>query len=570
MRTRRSDASWRGVGRWLLFVLLVVVGAWFLGLQLAPQRHDAVAPTSRSGSASSDAPSLSSVHPAYSPLVLENAASDSSTPSEAQPDRRGLSGTVYGPGRVPVRAAHVWLVAQQAESERITAAVATDDDGRFLANPGADAVVGIRVRASGFLPLDIRVSDEAVLQHQELHLDRGASIVGSVIDEAGNAVEGITVVASHPANRSAWPHTSTMACEGDLGSGSTGTSDSDGQFELSGLSPSAAYQVRAVPSGCITCWGDPPSYLPGTSHATVVVRRLARLNVSVIDEQGGRDLVRVASFRLGFEGACSPCPVPPGMPAVTTLSNGVQARCFYIAAPEPVPGEETKVPRGVDVSIEAASPGYERVSVRHHVVFGEVSNLTATLKPTTGVSPLPVEVQVHTPRGTYEGVLGLRISRAEISLPVSNGKGAWPIYLPPAPFEIRVHGEGASGRWIRGAAHPVRGHLPEDVMHPVVHIELQAAPVAVAAHGPGGARLLDFDLYVKTAGGSQGRGMSTGWAALARREQSKRANESPVVWLPIGRHDLIAYAEGIGMGQVSIEVSDQDAPERVNIVLSTR
>ncbi len=569
MTTTSAMRSWRDVASWGVLLLLALVAGWVLFSQQSLPSHD----MSDDGTQVKDrdgGPTLSGIEPAQG-------VTRRIVPAAPPPDEGGVAvgplghvkGVVYSPGGTPVSGASVWLVANSEGRETLSVPVETGEDGTFSSAAPAHPLSEIRVRATGFMPLDAPAATDVATRRQELFLEAGASIAGTVVDELGRGVGGVRVVAYHPANRTAWPHPGSLAVRGMLGSGTTTISDASGTFMLSGLSASQSYCVRAAPDGCLTCWGEIPTYVAGELEARVVVRRLARVNVSVADERNQRDLIGVASVRLGYDGPCRHCPVPPGMPETLKSANGGAARCFYVAAPDPDPKVASEPPESVDISVTAGAPGYAPETTKVRLTFGRESKVEVRLVP-SGAPPLPVAVEISSRHGTdYHGVIGLKVGGVAIWPAINEGRAPEPLYLPAGAFELRVPGGGATGRWLRGAVTPVRGVVSANEGDRRIRVVLNAVPVPVAAHAPGGGRLVDFDLFVRSASGARGRGMSTGWASLARTEQAKQSHEDPVVWLPVGEWEVIAHAAGVGIGTSRVKITGarrEHALVRVDLV----
>ena len=155
--------------------------------------------------------------------------------SVALPVLSTLAGNVRTEARAPLAGALVW---SPEEPGLWTTADAT---GQYrLAVP--PAVRSLRVEAAGFLSRQARLTEADVRRGRAptLALQPATSLVGTVLDESGAALEGIVVAATLEGGPPGLSPSAVVAW---------GSSDRAGRFELHGLTPGTPYRVEDAQAG---------------------------------------------------------------------------------------------------------------------------------------------------------------------------------------------------------------------------------------------------------------------------------------------------------------------------------
>jgi len=176
---------------------------------------------------------------------------------------KSISGRVLLPDGSP--AASIWVTAQGSENASSSSNDRTDDDGKFAIDNLPDGTYTVRANTGGAFrfggggnegPSLLPAIQEGVVagtSNVELRLSAGATLEGTVTDEAGNPVPVATVFAR------------------ELGGGDStgwGQTDEKGEFRVTGLAPGARFSVTANHSD----YGPvPPVEADGDGAALMIV-----------------------------------------------------------------------------------------------------------------------------------------------------------------------------------------------------------------------------------------------------------------------------------------------------------
>jgi len=159
-------------------------------------------------------------------------------PSSTSPYRVALPAlfTVTGivrTGPAPLAGAFVW--SPEEPGLRAT----TDETGQYRL---PTAVRSLRVEAAGFLSRQTRLTEVEIRRGRAptLALQPATSLVGTVLDESGTALEGIVVAATLDGGPPGLSPSVVIAW---------GSSDRAGRFELRGLTPGTPYRVEDAQAG---------------------------------------------------------------------------------------------------------------------------------------------------------------------------------------------------------------------------------------------------------------------------------------------------------------------------------
>jgi len=147
-----------------------------------------------------------------------------------------------------------------------TSAVLTDQEGRFALGPLRRAEYALEVTKAGYAKTSYAVADPT--EPQVVRLQRAAVIAGTVVDETGEPVSGVTVMLGPSPAGNQPVQTKAVA-----------TTDDVGQYRLAGLEAgnfvvnvfAAAANIRAAPGGVLQFSGpgepDRRIYYPGVASA---------------------------------------------------------------------------------------------------------------------------------------------------------------------------------------------------------------------------------------------------------------------------------------------------------------
>lgn len=155
--------------------------------------------------------------------------------SVALPVLSTIAGNVRTGGRAPLAGSLVW------SPEDPGLWTMTDATGQYrLAVP--PAVRSLRVEAAGFLSRQARLTEADIRRGRAptLALQPATSLVGTVLDESGTALEGIVVAATLEGGPPGLSPSAVVAW---------GSSDRAGRFELRGLTPGTPYRVEEAQAG---------------------------------------------------------------------------------------------------------------------------------------------------------------------------------------------------------------------------------------------------------------------------------------------------------------------------------
>ncbi len=200
------------------------------------------------------------------------------------PAAAALSGRVVDEAGKPVSGARVSVVATQNpfDSEAVYAAEArTGADGTFAAANAPEGARSLRVRAPGFVPAQ-RVQLEAKPQ-ENVSLQRGGTILGTVADASGKPVAGVIVTAEDAAAES----------------------DAQGAFRLTGI-PAGSHRVQAFWKENFAARKDAVRAAKGQEvRANLTLKPGSSISGSVIEEATRRPVagVRISAYAAtGFRG----------------------------------------------------------------------------------------------------------------------------------------------------------------------------------------------------------------------------------------------------------------------------
>jgi protocatechuate 3,4-dioxygenase beta subunit len=220
-------------------------------------------------------------------------------PRDAARDQKGsavIRGRIVAAdsGR-PLRRARVTVTSPELGTAA-TRSTSTDMAGRYEIRELPAARYRVAVTRAGYLPLDygqrrpgeqgrpIQLTDSQVMERIDFALPRMSVITGRVTDETGEAMEGVTVVASR-----------SLYFEGrrKLVPITTATTDDEGEYRLQKLPP-ATYVVMAstretwtvTDAGKETVFGYAPTYFPGLTNGT----EARRINVGLGQQVPSIDL----------------------------------------------------------------------------------------------------------------------------------------------------------------------------------------------------------------------------------------------------------------------------------------
>ena len=194
--------------------------------------------------------------------------------SAAAPPRAAVSGRVEEhSSRAPIAGAQLMLIPSRSGPVRPLIAI-TDQDGRYEFDDLEAGRYRITVQKAGFALLNGPETPEVNLEPGErqenvnVTLQKGAVIVGRVLDEAGEPLVEARVVAMR---KPAPPPTATSRRHDFLFPAGPGAQTNDlGEFRLFGLPP-GEYYVQAMPRHDFDGSHAPrattmlPTYFPGTS-----------------------------------------------------------------------------------------------------------------------------------------------------------------------------------------------------------------------------------------------------------------------------------------------------------------
>jgi protocatechuate 3,4-dioxygenase beta subunit len=328
-------------------------------------------------------------------------------PRDAVADKKGtgiIRGRVVSADGRPLRRARISVSSAEVAGTRTTS---TDLSGKFEIKDLAAARYRVLVARSGYLPLEygqrrpgeqgrpVQIADGQVVDRIDFALPRMSVVTGRVTDEAGEPMEGVTVIASR-----------SMYFEGQrrLVPITTATTDDEGEFRLQKLAP-ASYVVSAstketwtvTDAGKETVFGYAPTYFPGGTAAgearripvglgeqiagidlSLVPGRTAKISGTAFDSKH-RPLGRVsaseeirglsfASFRGGTSGAVA----ADGTFTLTNVTPGE-----YRLNASRMPGDATGEPEIAEMMIVVDGSDIENVALSGSV-GGNVSGRVAT------------------------------------------------------------------------------------------------------------------------------------------------------------------------------------------------
>lgn len=403
-------------------------------------------------------------------------------------------------------------VVDHLESEELVASphvVNTDAEGRFLLEP-REATTHVTAVAPGFLPGTSALADALASGVLELRLHEGSGVDGTVVDDRGAPVSGMTVIATHRSNRVGGLPGARVLAVGATAVCGVATSGLDGSFHVGGLPASGSILLSAAKEGW-TSLGSPLDVVAdvGSTGVRLVVRPTCRLRIDVVDEKTGSDVPCYAlSYRVpqGWrEIAQTPRESVRGEWDSPGLRNPQSSAIhLYVGRFAGEVAEQALL----EVTLRLSAPGYEDAVASVPVRAGELVRGRVELRA-KATDMVNVGFRARTSHGSYEGDLALAIRAPSSVMPNTTwlrfhgGESNQRIRVPSGRLFVACSGAGPAGAWWRPAMAPMTvevSPLPTNQTH-WVELELRGSPVDFTVVAPSGARCHVFDLQVIDASG---------------------------------------------------------------------
>jgi hypothetical protein len=402
-------------------------------------------------------------------------------------------------------------------------------------------------------------------------LERGAAIAGLVLDHTGRAVMDAQVFASPEANRAYWPLSKARLYPG-LDAGNQARTDESGRFEITGLSETTAYEIRATKQG----WEQeydafPPLAIPGSREelklrllptAELVVRVLSSVDESDVS------LCRIEvlhSHGLELTGSERQFDLEPADEQTLT------SRVFRYRTTSPTKGS----PPSPSARVVISAPGFAEYSQDVRLQLSGVSTHVARLVPSADRSRGQIRLRASYAGGTaFSGPLGVFVGSPGVPVcglyvRFSRGEASRTLDLPPGEYVLRPVGVGAAGEWWSSPGKPVRVRVERDGSQTVT-FALEGTPVLVQVEDSLGRVMHGYDLRLETSG--RAMGYNSHWDLnIARSPAVDLGTERPastVLWLPPGAHVLTVNVPGVGMKSLPCNSGAEGTPIPLRFVVA--
>jgi hypothetical protein len=427
----------------------------------------------------------------------------------------------------------------------------TDEDGEFVLPADPENPV-ILVQAGGYLPALEKVQVET---QNLIALERGVSISGRVVSEAGAPIEGARVWATLETNRVAWPNTSLFFEVSRRAAGAEDLTDSAGYYELRGLSPEASYALKcSKPAHTFRRWRDPPVVRAARGPVLeLVLSAVCRLATRAVDSQTGEPVPN-AEFRLSNRprDVITPIDYQRGNAATADKPEGGfladgWARMTLARTNAAVPDERFKV------KVFCGAPGYVPVSREIPLSDGTVCvevpmerageqewggilfsfRFRRTAKPFTG----DLLLQVWSLRDKTRGQARVR---------VVDGQATDPVRLPLGRYRFVFMGFGDRGQWWTDACRVARFDLTG--VEARCDVELDGTPVRLSVRDPNGRVVRGYDMIVKPSRGRSGG--ASFWDVPVHHSMCHRPtlleSSAPDFYVPSGKTRVVVKLPHVG------------------------
>lgn len=347
----------------------------------------------------------------------------------------------------PLRRAQVLLNSNELRETRI---LITDARGFYEATSLAPGRYGLAASKGGYVLLQfgqrrpfepgrpIDVHDGEVLEHVDFNLPRGAAIEGHILDELGEPVADVMVMAMRDqffAGRRRLTNVTRVAMTNDRG-----------EFRLFGIPPgqyyvSATLRSSGASAESVERVGYAATYFPGTAN----IAEAERVRLSLAQQVGSVDFALAPIRTATISGAAIDSDGRPFGGGTMTLTQAVSGASFLIAT-------GSIKPDGT-FSVAGIAPGDYVVQAAPTVVTGGLANASADVASTHVsvvdgdvrdvrlVSEKPValhgRVVVEQPARVTPSSVQLRVNAARVDDPMPQNGITWRIQ-DDWSFEVKI------------------------------------------------------------------------------------------------------------------------------------
>lgn len=438
----------------------------------------------------------------------------------------------------------------------------TDPEGAFRIDTDVRGEVMATALASGYVASTqlVKSTSEALT----IEIEEGLAIRGTVVDDAGRGLQGVRVSASREPMGATWPSNTSVLEAGSGALGSWTISGQDGAFTLAGLEQ-RSYYLRGEIAGHTTDEARPPPQVsPGSDGARIVLLRIARLRILLLDDTSGAPLP-FSTYYLSARPLRVVGPVQVLAPGIAESVPSPPGRIDVLLAPAI---GSSKLPDSVTAALRVNVHGYKPVAESLPLVLGETQEHTlrvprqdprgwTTLRPVARFSD----------GSPFDGHLVLRFTSKAGDSPQSlshrlafaDGVSSAGVDLPPGHYEVSPEGD-----YVNSTFWPVAG----DGVDWVIPQREGDQATLVLRGNPLQLRVLQRDARVRFAlleiAGPASRGLAPWWD-LDGLEPSDPQGDLRVIWVPPGRHAVWARTDGAPGKPVPVEADGSGKPIQVTL-----